>query len=164
MRSSTADDATATVRVWRTGRVAAGICGLLFSAVYLVRRGELPLGSLDAPGPGLYPLVVGIAFALTSFAVVIEALQTRQAGTASFPRGADRSRLILVALTFVAYIALLPIFGFLATTAIFVAFFVHVTGKPAWLRTVLTAAAVTAAAYLIFEGVLDVSLPEPIWG
>jgi putative tricarboxylic transport membrane protein len=152
-----------SVRTWRNGRAAAGALGLLFSAVYLLEGRDLRMGTMDAPGPGVFPLIVGILFALVSIGVIAEALLTREPGTAAFPKGPDRKRLIVVFAAFVAYILLLQVLGFLVATVLFVAFYCRIAGEVPWKWSLVSGAGVAAAVWLVFAFLLEVRLPEAIW-
>lgn len=121
------------------------------------------MGTMDAPGPGIFPLVVGVLFALVSIAVIADALLTKQTGVATFPRGQHLRRLLVVFFGFVVYVLLLRVLGFPLVTALFVAFYCRVVGKISWLRSLVAGIGVAAAVWLVFGFVLEVRLPEPIW-
>ena len=150
-------------RTWRTGRTAAGALGLLFSGVYLLEGRDLTMGTMDAPGPGVFPLVVGVLFALVSLAVIADALLTTEGGTAAFPKRQDLKRLLVIFGAFVAFVLLLEVLGFPIATTLFVTFYTRVVGKIPWLQSVVCGAGVAAAVWAVFDLLLEVRLPEAIW-
>lgn len=137
--------------------------GLLLCAVYLFEGRGLKMGTMDAPGPGVFPLVVGVIFAFVCLGVIADALLTGEAGTATFPRGRDLGRLIVVFAAFVAYVLLLEVLGFLIASTLFVAFYNRVVGKVSWLWSVVCGAAVAVSVWVVFDLLLEVRLPEAIW-
>ena len=136
-------------RAWRIGRAMPGALGLLFSGIYLLEGRGLRMGTMDAPGPGIFPLVVGILFALVCLGVIADAMLTREPGTASFPKGQDLKRVVVVFGAFVVYVLLLEVLGFLVATTLFVALYTRVVGKVSWLKSVLSGACVAAAVWAI---------------
>lgn len=152
-----------TDRARRSGRIAVGILGLACSAIYLFEGRGLRLGTMAAPGPGVFPLVVGILFALVSLAVVIQAWRGRDEGKASFPAGADLRRLLIMALAFLAYVGLLTFLGFTLSSALFVAFYCRVVGRVSWLLSLAAGVGVSITVWLIFGFLLEVRLPTAFW-
>jgi putative tricarboxylic transport membrane protein len=148
---------------WRNGRAVAGALGLLLGGGYLIEGWSLKWGSLSAPGPGIFPLVVGVLFALVSLGVMVEALFATTPGAAAFPSGPDLRRLVIVSAAFVAYVFLLNVFGFLLATALFVAFYCRVVGSVSWVWSLVAAFGVAIVVWLVFGFLLEVPLPEAIW-
>jgi putative tricarboxylic transport membrane protein len=160
-----ANEATARgSRTWRVGRATAGALGLAFAVFYLLEGRDLPLGRMGAPGPGVFPLGVGVIFALVSVGVIADALLTRRPGTASFPEGRDLTRLVLVAGGFVAYVLLLNVFGFVIATFVLVAAFTRLVGNVSVLTAGASGVGVTLAVWAVFTLFLGVRLPSPMWG
>lgn len=159
-----ASEATAReTRAWRIGRAAAGALGLIFAVVYLVEGRNLALGRMGAPGPGVFPLVVGILFALVSIAVIADALLTRRAGRTAFPEGQNLRRIALVFGIFVAYVSLLTVLGFLIATAVLVTLYTRLASKVSWLWAAASGVGVTFAVWMVFAFFLGVRLPAGIW-
>ena len=121
------------------------------------------MGTMDAPGPGIFPLVVGVLFALVSLWTVADALLTKETGTAKFPTGPDLRRLIVVFAAFLAYVLLLGILGFPLATALFAAFYCRVVGRVSWLWSLIAGVSLAAVVWLVFGFLLEVRLPEAIW-
>jgi hypothetical protein len=150
-------------RSWRIGRAIAGALGFLFSIAYLIEGRDLRMGTMDAPGPGVFPLIVGMLFALVSLGVIADALTTREPGTARFPAGPSLRRVLIVSSGFVAYVLSLPVLGFVIATVLFVALYTRVVGRISWLAGIFSGACITAAVWTVFALLLEVHLPEAIW-
>jgi len=150
-------------RTWRIGRAAAGALGLIFALLYLFEGRNLALGRLRAPGPGIFPLVVGVIFALVSIGVIADALLAKTAGAASFPKGEDLKRLLVTFAAFFVYVLLINVLGFLIATLLLVIFYTRTVGRISWLQAGASAIGITLVVWAVFVLVLGVKLPLPIW-
>jgi len=150
-------------RTWRIGRIAVGVAGLVFSVLYLVEGNSLSFGQMRAPGPGVFPMFVGVLFALVSLAAVVEAVFTRSPGETRYPAGPDLRRLLLVSGCFVLYVSVLLILGFLISTILFVTCFSRLVGRVSWLRATIGGVGISLAVWSVFTLVLGVRLPAGIW-
>src|SRR5690606_8687075 len=130
-------------RTWRIGRAAAGALGLVFSLLYLFEGRNLDVGRMAAPGPGIFPLVVGVIFALVSVGVILDALLSKSAGSVTFPKGEDRKRLLIVFAAFVVYVALFTVLGFPVATVVLVTLFTRLVGNISWLKAAACGIGVT---------------------
>ncbi|WMT89376.1 tripartite tricarboxylate transporter TctB family protein [Pelagibacterium sp. H642] len=151
-------------RTWRIGRAAAGALGLIFSLVYLFEGKNLDLGRMGAPGPGIFPLIVGVILALVSVGVIADALLTRRAGSAGFPKGENLKRLAVIFGAFLIYVGVINVVGFLAATVSLVTFYTRMVGHISWLKAVICGIGVTAVVWAAFVLILGVRLPTAMWG
>lgn len=151
-------------RTWRIGRAVAGALGLAFALLYLSEGRELALGRMAAPGPGVFPLIVGIIFALVSISVIADALFSKDAGSLSFPKGEDRRRLVIVFIAFAVYAALFNVVGFPIATVALVVLFTRLVGNISWLKAVACGVGVMLLVWGAFVLLLGVRLPTGMWG
>ncbi|MGQ0550746.1 MAG: tripartite tricarboxylate transporter TctB family protein [Armatimonadota bacterium] len=155
-----------------------GIVGLLLLALsgwlYLHTRG-IPRPPFVPLGPEFYPqLLLGIV-AVLSAALVITDLRGRRVRRSRGPAvevctpGApgvwlrQQHSILLIYLLFGAYAALMPVLGFRATTAGFVALLVWLLGQRT-LRQIpialITGLATALLTHAVFEGYLRILLPR----
>jgi hypothetical protein len=143
-------------------RDLASAAGLAVLAVaYLVANREYALDTLAAPGPGVFPLAVGLS--MLGFAACQAIAATRSsAGAAPHPPGDRRARWRVLALVgvLVVYAVAAGTIGFLTASFALVLVSSRLLGARGWLRPAVLAAGVTAAAYLIFVVWLAVPLPR----
>ncbi|MGV6873554.1 tripartite tricarboxylate transporter TctB family protein [Pseudochelatococcus sp. B33] len=155
---------TTTTHQKRHAYIAFGIIGLVFSAGYLAASFQLPLGRLDRPGAGVFPIVVGVIMAGASFATLWEGLQMGEAEPIDFPSGVNRRRLfILVALLF-GYVLVLPWLGQIATGFVFSALLMRILSELSWLRIAVYSLALSVSIDFVFARLLAVPLPAGIFG
>nr|WP_282568079.1 tripartite tricarboxylate transporter TctB family protein [Devosia sp. 919] len=137
---------------------------MIFALIYLFEARTLPLGRMNAPGPGIYPVVVGSILALVSVAVIAGALWSRVAGTTAFPTGKDLRRVATAFGAFVLYVALLNVAGFIVATPLLVTFYTRIVGKISWFKAAASGIGLTLLIWAIFVFVLGVRLPTSLWG
>ena len=129
----------------------------------------MPRGSLKFPGPGYYPMLVGIFLIATSLGCVIQALVAHrpsdvaasEPGTAS-RRGVAKAAALLVLLA--AYAFFLPLIGFPIAIFTFLLAAIRIFGYRKWPIVALIAAGLTVVSYLTFVTWLKVPLPLGVVG
>lgn len=150
------DDEAQDGNTW-LGRACAVLLALVTGlAVYLAYG--LGLGSLDNPGPGLWPFAVsGATLALTI------ALLVTGTSWARSPQGAPRWVLSSI-VAFIVYCAILPLFGFVVATVPLAFFFARVIGNAGWITSAVTGVVAPLASYYLFDVLLGVPLVGPsLW-
>ena len=167
-------------------RRLVGLAGLCGAIAYILASLRLPMGSMADPGAGVFPLAVGVAFALVSLGVVVEPPSqpadggpttgepfaagamtvdgepiTQDAADEEDRRG-PRRRVLLVALL-IGYALTLEILGFFVGTLLFAVASIRLLGEASIVRTVLYAATMAAGSYVLFVTFLELPLPDGMW-
>ena len=141
----------------RLGRALALLLAATGIAAILEARRSMPLGTADDPGPGLLPLVLGLAVAVLGVAAALA--RTWPAGGA-----VERGRLLAVAVAMVGWAVALPYLGFAVTTVAGLFVLGRGIGGVPITRLLVFALLVGGAAALLFGRVLQMSLPRGPWG
>jgi putative tricarboxylic transport membrane protein len=115
---------------------------------------RLGVGSLTAPGPGLWPLIVSVILVLTGAAVALHP------GDDAEVIGREAWIVVLGCLSLVAYTLLFEVVGFEIPTIALLVFWLKVLGGDTWRTAVTVAVGATAAVYLVFIFALGVALPH----
>ncbi|MGP3911513.1 tripartite tricarboxylate transporter TctB family protein [Nonomuraea sp. 10N515B] len=138
--------------------LVAALVPLVIGVVAALMSWNLGVGSLSAPGPGMWPLVVSVAM------VVIAAVLMLQ----SRPRG-DEERftkdvvtVAIAAASLIAYAFLFELVGFEVPTIALLVLWLKGLGRESWRMTAVVSVVATAALYLLFITGLGVSLPHII--
>jgi putative tricarboxylic transport membrane protein len=146
------------------GRLIIGVVALALSIGYLIQALGMPRGDIITPGPGMYPVGVGLAAIAISVIVIIEALVSKaNAGNVDMPSGVQRKQVLIFAGTLVAFVALLPLLGQYIAGSIYVVAVLKFLGNYSWVRSVLLGIAIGAGISVLFVEILDIALPRPIW-
>jgi putative tricarboxylic transport membrane protein len=137
---------------------------LAFGLFALTQARGLRFGSIAAPGPGFFPLLLAAAFSLVSVGLLVTAW--RMPSGAPRPWGGDASGALKVLGTLVAlvvYALVVEPAGFpLATFALLLFFFKALQGQR-WLVAATGSLVTSLAIYVVFKAWLGVNLPPGPW-
>jgi putative tricarboxylic transport membrane protein len=143
----------------RKGLLAVTGAGLLLGLLYLVETLRYPRGTPAQPGPGLFPLLVGALFLVSSIGVGLEAALARQDRPVNWPVGTQLWRFGLVALATLAYIILFPHLGHPVTGTLLMVVVVRVMGLRPWGLAIAVSLVMALGSYYLFGILLGVPLP-----
>jgi len=151
------DDVMATRRINARRGEAAVVAALLFiGALFVWQSLTLPMGSVGLPGPGFFPLVLGIALAAASVWLLFGLVRAPGEGETAEIGHRD------LVLTYAALL-LVPVFfewvGALLTLGVFAAAVAMIIGRVVWWRAGIGAVIGMAAAWYFFKVLLGVQLP-----
>jgi putative tricarboxylic transport membrane protein len=143
----------------------AAIILISFSGYVIVNSLSMPIYAQYGPGPGLFPLGLGIILAVSSLALLWDGINPRKADKPSpFQEKRGMISITLAILGLVGYAILITKLGYLITTFLLVIFLMMVVARDKVKTTVLTAVGVTLLLYLIFEIGLQMRLPKGPFG
>jgi putative tricarboxylic transport membrane protein len=144
----------------RTAYLSAGGLGLLLAAGYLAMATQLPLGEMDAPGAGLFPVLVGAIMCFASLATVWEGWKTPPADGIELPVGQDRTRLFKLIVLLALYFAAMPWLGYSLSSWAFALLLMRLLSTLSWWRCGAYAAVMTGVIYFCFIYLLKVPMPS----
>jgi putative tricarboxylic transport membrane protein len=135
---------------------------LLLSLAYGIGSLLLPMGTLERPGPGFFPLVVALVMAALSGLLLwrflcVQKPQTQ--GENPFPQGPDLRRVLALGGSLILFAVLLQPLGYVITSVLLMGTVLRLLGMRHWGRTALSAVLTTAISYWFFALLLDVPLP-----
>lgn len=135
------------------------LCGAIFYSYiafenlnFMTRTGRL--------GPGFFPRLIGVAAVALTLWALIEELRTRRESDDDEGHWGDVFVLIGLA---VCYAVLLRLFGGFVSTVIFLAAALTVLNKGQMVRNAVISVAVPVAIYLLFDKVLNASMPPALF-
>jgi putative tricarboxylic transport membrane protein len=142
----------------RRVNVVAALVPLVIGVAAGIMSVNLGIGTLPAPGPGMWPLVVSVAMVIVSAVLV---LQSRPRGDEElFTK--DVVTVAIAAASLLAYAFLFELVGFEVPTVALLVLWLKGLGRESWRLTAVVSIAATAALYLLFITGLGVSLPHLI--
>jgi hypothetical protein len=156
------------------------VCGLAIC----IASYRLSLGSLNDPGPGMFPFIAGSVLCVLSMvewwnttrAYRSVSLAMEQKDASSLVNGADeglqplfanrtgalKAAAIIVAL--LIYALTMEHLGFILSTTLFIAFLLWLVERQRWYVIVFGAVLSSLAAYLVFKVWLETALPIGLLG
>ncbi len=144
----------------KTDRITAAVFFLL-GAVVLREGLAMPYMQGYSPGPGFFPIWMGVALMLISALLF---LSTRRPNRPFIESSSGFRKLLMVFIAFVVYGFALDYLGLLVGLALLLAFLLGYVERSSWRSTVAVALLGSLGSYLIFEVWLGVQLPVGILG
>jgi len=144
----------------------SGIVIFIIGAAVCLTSMTYPVGTLQKPGGGFFPLVSSIlllglcvVFLFQSFA----GPRHRALGAGSFfPSRRACHRILLGLLALVGYRYLIPLIGFAPATAGFIFVLLRFLEKFSWKISLFFAGGSAVVAYCLFQVVLKIQMPPPL--
>jgi putative tricarboxylic transport membrane protein len=138
--------------------IVSGVLLCLFGIYVSYGASKLPYVSEGGPGPGFFPLWIGIAIALLAIGFVLANFFS--APDTSGPRSSGSiGRALSGWLGLILAIALLPWVGFGLSLALLTAFLVGVLERRPWWTALAVGLVLVAAFHLVFVVALGLALP-----
>ena len=147
------------------GNLIAGACLAAFGIYVISVAAKLSYVADVGPGPGFFPLWLGIGLVLLAVCLIFASTDFASAMAASGSRSWEGSGRALAGwLALIAAIFLLGRLGFGLSFFLLTIFLVVALDRRPALLAAGVAVALSGAFYLIFVLALDVSLPKAPWG
>jgi hypothetical protein len=116
----------------------------------------LGAGTPAQPGPGTWPLLVGVVLTVLSAVLAVRARHTTDAERFT---GASWQVLFAVA-TMVGFVAVIGTIGFEIPAVLLTFVWLRFLGRESWRLSIITSVAVVVALYLVFVAALSVRIPH----
>jgi len=139
---------------------ASGLAFLATGIAFAVRAVNHPLGSAMHPGPGFFPLGLGLLLALLGAVLLFKSLAIEAEGGEAIGAIAWRPLLLIVAAV-ALFGFTLPHLGLVIALPLLVVMVGVAGGEVRWVELGVVAAAVTFVGWGIFVRVLG--MPIPLW-
>ncbi len=147
------------------GNLFAGICLAAFGIYVISVASNLPYASEVGPGPGFFPLWIGIGLitfaAYLSIASFVSSWNVSKVESQSWSAA---GRVLAGWLAMMVAVALLGKIGFALSFVLLTIFFIIVLERRPVLLALGVAVGLAVTFQLLFVVALDVSLPKGFWG
>jgi len=131
--------------------IMVGLAHLFYETIHM------PMGKINLPGAGVFPLVLIVPMVLMAMYRVTWLLAHKDEDTESVDLGDKNIFLALAGLVGIAL--LLDLLGFVITMGIFLFVTFKIFTESSWLKSALRAAITVIALYVFFEYLIGVTLP-----
>jgi putative tricarboxylic transport membrane protein len=142
-----------------TGEVVGGALFLVVGLIWIAEALRMPRGEFAVPGPGFFPLFLGIGLSIAAILNAILATIQRASTYVQFGNFSIWS-------TIIALIVLAAVFeplGFIPSIALFIGFYLRLLVGFRWWLSGLLGLGAASVVYLIFSKVLGIHLPPIRW-
>lgn len=148
----------------RKGRVAVGVCGVVLGIAYLLGAAQLEMGERAQPGPGTFPVLVGVAVIAVSMLTVGEAyFSAVVSGEVDLPKRSVAMYVGGFLLAVLGYGLILPHLGQYLSCALFMILTIKLLGPHGWVRSALYGVAAGFVISIVFVELLAIRMPAGIW-
>ncbi|TFV64747.1 tripartite tricarboxylate transporter TctB family protein [Geodermatophilus sp. DF01-2] len=150
----------------RRGRIIAGTLGLLLGVWFSWYTWvNVPFGTQERPGAGVFPLFVGLLMIAVSLLTIAEAWFTDQvSGEINFPKGEKLRTVLLMAVALILLITFYQPLGQYVASVLFMIAALFVLGTRSWVRNVVYGTAIGVGISAFFVELLGVRLPMGLLG
>lgn len=154
----------------KTGSIVFAGLMLAVGLVYGTMALNMPRGSLAYPGPGLFPMVIGVFLVATALGCLLQEILPRRRSKdpaaaalakqdTPAPEARDVKKTVQLTALMIAYIFLLKPLGFPLAICAFLVLAIRIFGYRKWLPTLAMAAVIAVISYVSFVVWLKVALP-----
>lgn len=138
---------------------------LLLGCVYALVACRLPVGTLDAPGPGFYPRLVAVLWIATSAVSFVWAVKgLRSHSVLRLPSRPRLLRALTVAGAVAGYALVFERLGFVLSLLLLSVAGARIFGYRRWSGALMYAIGAVAIVWLLFGVLLKVPLPQGVLG
>ncbi len=148
-----------SVSAW-AGEVGCSLALVATGLGFAAAAWRMPLYEDGVPGPGLAPLMLGLALAALGLIIAAAAVMRRDAALIPV---LDRDTLLAVLFLFAA-VAAFEVAGFVPATFLFLLAGFVLIGRESWLPAATVAGAATLVTWALFVKALGVALPAGLLG
>jgi putative tricarboxylic transport membrane protein len=134
----------------------------LLGGAYLAVSLSLSAGTIEQPGAGFFPRMVGVFILCLSIPGWVGSLRPGEGQKTAdpvFPQGKDLRRVIAIAMAIFLFAILLQPAGYGICSAFLMAVVLRLLGMRSWGKTILIAVLTAGVSYFFFS-LLDIPLPR----
>ena len=143
--------------------IESSVVVLLAGVVFLLYNLKYSLGSWANPGPGVFPLMVGVVWVGLATWHLVGALRKHSAPAGEIlQENRGKTKALYVIGTLVFYLLIVKWAGFYVTTFLFVVVCSRLAGAREWVRPLALSIGINLFCYLLFGMWLKLSFPKGI--
>jgi len=145
----------------------SGMVFLITSVLICLGAAKLPYGDIHNPGPGFFPVCIGLLLGALSIALIIKTTRQREKTRMIRELLSERIRwgkVLLVLLALILYAVSIQYAGFLVITFLFIAFLLRFVDPQPWRKVILWGLIGSGGCYLLFDVWMRLRLPKGFFG
>jgi hypothetical protein len=145
----------------------SGVVFLIGAVLICLGSARLPYGGIHNPGPGFFPVWIGILLGSMSLALLVKTSRQREQARTIKELLSERVRwrkVLCVLLALILYTVLIQYAGFLVVTFFFIAFLLRFVDPQPWRKVIVWGLIGSGGCYLLFDVWMRLRLPKGIFG
>ena len=138
---------------------------IVLAIVIMVEARHYSFGTIDNPGPGFLPFLLGLALGGMSIALLMKGWKKRekQPVVTSWPERGGLIKISSIFLMLILFTLFFEITGYIVNVFIFFLVLLRPIGRQKWVWSLTISIGATSISYLLFERWLMLPLPRGIW-
>jgi putative tricarboxylic transport membrane protein len=148
----------------RRTNIISAVTLLGLALATLLEASKLPLGRLNAPQAGFFPLILALLLAIFSLVLLAQSIGGAEEKSAAFQEAAIWKKIVLSLAALVVFGVLFESLGYIISTFLFIAFLLRAVERQKWSLVVVVAFLTSLTTYLVFGLFLNTPLPGGILG
>ena len=135
---------------------------LILGIIITITSWGYGFGSLRRPGPGLYPVFIGVMISVFTLIILVSTLRSKTSKPVLDKQGAKT--LIVMTVTFCLWIAAMPLLGYVVVTFLATYACCKIMKLEGWWKPLAVSGGTTLFIYLLFDYWLYIDFPRGILG
>jgi putative tricarboxylic transport membrane protein len=151
----------------KKAEMITGVFLLALSGFVIWKALDMPPSSSFGPGAGFLPFWLGVLLAVLATILFVSSwrrLATEKDSEPVFPGKQALFAIASVLVGLAGYILLIEVLGYLVDTFLLIVFLMKAVEREKWPLTLMIAVATTASLFIIFQILLQITLPSNIFG
>ena len=137
---------------------------LVFAVIVCYESSRLPLGSASKPGPGLFPLILGLMLGVLSlFFLLSKGVKYDKEAGSPWPRGSGK-RVLTTLGTLCAYSVVFSYLGYLVSTLFLTFYLLSLSYPGKWIRNGIASIFICFVFYIVFHVIFEIEFPSGMLG
>ncbi len=143
----------------KAGDLWASLFGILLGGAVMIASVRMRLGTPTEPQPGFFPFTAGAILVILCAILLIKAFSGHSEGAEAF---GELWRPVILIVGLLTYSLVLDVLGYVIATIILSAVVLRVLDTKTWWKLAAISFLLSIGTYLLFDRLLDVSLPPGI--
>lgn len=144
------------------GRLFFNLFLILFATIVIISAFDLGLGTLESPGPGIFPLFCSSLIIVLNILILVFEKKSRDNDSLFNQFG--KKNFLLMIIPFFCWLLLINIFGYILITLITTYSFSKIAGLEGWIKPLILSLGISAFCYFLFDIYLYLDLPRGLLG
>jgi putative tricarboxylic transport membrane protein len=148
-------------------QIGSAIFLLVFGIIISFEARKLEIGRISQPGPGFFPLWLGLALIIVSLALTIKFSREKvdqSSPSKSLWKGLYWEKIVFSLVVLLLYAFFLEILGYTIATFLLMLFLFKAIGSQRWRVSIVGSVFTSLSTYALFKLWLQVQLPVGLWG
>jgi hypothetical protein len=143
-------------------KIYASLFWFLFAVLTCWQASRLAMGEMSAPGPGFFPLSLGVVIGILSLIAFYQS--TRSSGGTAPKERVRWWNIIIIIGAVIAYALSVGKIGFLINTFLLITLLLKVVEPQSWKTSILGGLITAVASELVFNVILKAQIPTGLLG